>query len=85
MVGGFVVMSSHYWGWGATVEEAKAQHRREGGKLNDRYMILELNPEVTFLRITQMGAIEYNYGDNEDVEPVLRERKFIRGREMKED
>jgi hypothetical protein len=47
-----------YWGRGATVEEAKAQFRKNGGLLGHGYDVIEFGPGSVFLGI---GAMGYRY------------------------
>lgn len=44
-----------YWGSGATVEAAKAEFRKHGGRLGKGYTVIEFGPGSAFVGIGPMG------------------------------
>lgn len=73
MVGGFFVISFGYWGWGADVNEAKARHRKAGGKLTRGYAVYSVPDGVEFLGVGQGGY--YEWRDPEETDDTMGMRK----------
>lgn len=55
MMGGYLILGLHYWGWGATVVEARAQFKREGGRLNRRHLIYRFPDDTQFHGVDRYG------------------------------
>ena len=51
----FVVLGHNYWGKGDTLDKAKRQFQREGGKLSKGYGILYFDADTTFHGIDGLG------------------------------
>lgn len=69
-----VVIGNHYWGVGKTLEKAKAQFRREGGRLSLGYTVLDFGTDLEFTGVDQLGRV-YWEGDGRPVETEVKPRK----------
>lgn len=59
------------YGIGTTLEQAKQQFRREGGRLGKYHRTFEFPDGVTFLGITGLGTVRWRYDTDPHVEPVI--------------
>lgn len=81
MMGGVALVGHGSWGWGTTLDDAKARFKSVGhGRLSDGYVVYEFPADVEFLGVTGHGSIEW-------IDPTLQERKptqtLVKGRKTK--
>jgi hypothetical protein len=55
----FVVYGNRRWGAGATLAEAKANFRAQGGRLSDGYGVLTFDADSEFLGLDVFGRYDY--------------------------
>lgn len=58
-VGAFVVVGANYWGRGCTVAEAKANFRKQGGRLGNGYNVFKFDAETEFRGVDDFGRVHY--------------------------
>ena len=71
-----LIIGNHYWGKGETLEKAKAQFRREGGRLSLGYIILDFGDDLEFKGVDQMGRVYWN-GEGRPTETEVAPRKKV--------
>lgn len=54
-----VVIGNHYWGSGETLAAAKAEFRRQGGKLSNGYAEVVFGDGSEFQGVDQMGRVSW--------------------------
>ena len=57
--GGFVVIMPHYWGWGTTITEAKAQVKKSGGRLGRNYAVYLIPDTTQWCGVDGYGRMTY--------------------------
>lgn len=70
MTSTYLVIGQQCWGAAETLDEAKANFRKQGGRLNQHHGVYEFDDETTFKGIDQMGRMHY-VGNS----PTLTERR----------
>lgn len=78
----YVVQVRHYWGRGATYEEARKQCRLEGGKFHEGHGVLRFGPGVKFEGVSRVdGSVSYSSADVDTIKPtytwVARGKKYL--------
>lgn len=53
----FVAIADHYWGTGATIEEARRRMKDEGARLNERHLVYELPEGVEKVYVNDFGGV----------------------------
>lgn len=61
--GGYLVVSAGYWGYGPTIDEAKTNMRKAGGKLNRKFIVYAFDATTRFYWVGGNGSIQY-YGNS---------------------
>ncbi len=54
-----VIVGYHYWGVGDTLDEAKRNMRKAGGRLGDGYYVVVFDDQTTFDGVDMAGGISY--------------------------
>lgn len=54
-----VIVGYHYWGAGDTLDVAKANLRKAGGRLGDGYSVVVFDDQTTFTGVDMAGGVNY--------------------------
>jgi hypothetical protein len=67
---GFICMIAHYWGWGATAQEAivrcRAACKGQYSVAKGKRLVLQMPAGATDIWVDQMGAIRWTWADGAD-------------------
>jgi len=66
----YLAMAPNYFGFGATVEAAKARLKAEGGKLV-RYVVYRMPEHSTDPTVDGMGRVGWQWEDGYDGPPIV--------------
>ena len=58
--GGYLVVSYGYWGYGPTIDEAKVNMRKAGGRLNRKVVVYAFDHMTRFYWVGGNGTIQHN-------------------------
>lgn len=73
-----VVLGPNYWGKGTTLAEAKANLRKQGGRLSWGYLILTFPPETEFKGVDDFGRYHYSTRDGSP-NPTPPTERLVKG------
>ena len=76
----YLVIGQHYWGHDAELATAKANFKKQGGKLTAGYTILEFPPGIEFAGVDVIGRVHWKISEgHEDTMPIETEVKPRKG------
>lgn len=83
----FIAIADHYWGTGATVEEARKRMKAEGARLNQKHLVYRLPENVEKVYVNDFGAVCWTWSEGfvpktpeENRERSKMEVVFVRGK-----
>jgi len=61
----YVVIGHNYWGRGATLDEAKQNFTKQGGRLSKGYRVFIFGVDSEFRGVDEMGYVHWTGGEPE--------------------